>query len=166
MASDDFRNNEAEFLPTNRNRTSHIFDVDASSVVDVGSELMVDVNAVNTPRGAELDESSNIVEVVSEDAGAGDGTGGDGSGDEDGSDGSGDEGGSDTLNFEITLERSGSRDPVRGDFIAGEDDITATINVTGGEIVGEPQVRWYITADHFPRPIPNRWNNGNPPEGE
>ncbi len=147
MASDDFRNNEAEFLPTNRNRTSHIFDVDASSVVDVGSELMVDVNAVNTPRGAELDESSNIVEVVSEDGGAG------------GEDGGG-------LNFEITLERSGSRDPVRGDFIAGEDDITATINVTGGEIVGEPQVRWYITADHFPRPIPNRWNNGNPPEGE
>ena len=142
MASDDFRNNEAEFLPTNRNRTSHIFDVDASPVVDVGSELMVDVNAVNTPRGAELDESSNIVEVIAE------GGGGDGDETDDTSDGFND------LNFNIDMTRTGFVPPVNGDFVAGQDTIIAALNVTSGEIV-ETKVRWIVATDNWESGKPN-----------
>lgn len=147
MASDDFRNNEAEFLPTNRNRTSHIFEVDAAShIVDVGSELIVDVDARNIPLGLDLDQSSNFVRVVGEG-----GEGGDGG---DGGDGEDGQNGSDTLNFDIVLERTGLVVPENGDFIAGEDIVTALLNVTVGEIV-ETKVRWIVATDNWETGVPN-----------
>ena len=155
VTSNDFADTNPKFIQTGKQQDSHVFDVDGSSVVVVGNELIVDVNAVNTPLNGQLDESSNIVEVVSEDGEAG--------GEDDGS---AEDGSAEILNFDINLTRIGISPPAFGaDFIGGEDTIEAAIEVTNGEIVGEPTVRWYITADHFPKNRPNTWNNGDLPEG-
>ena len=148
VTDNDFANNFPKFIQTGKEQDSHVFDVsEHPDVIVIGHELLAKVDASRSATETITDITSNDVDIIeSEDDQSG--------------------GGENLFDFDITLERSGSREPVRGDFIAGEDDITATINVTKGEIVGEPQVRWYITADHFPRPLPNRWNNGNLPEGE
>lgn len=148
VTSNDFADNLPKFIQTGKEQDSHVFEVSSNlDVIVSGHELLARVDA---RRSADeiLTDITNDVDIID----ATDEQGG---------------GGEDLFDFDITLEKTGfSREPVRGDFIAGEDVITATINVTNGEIVGEPQVRWYITADHFPRPLPNRWNDGNPPEGE
>ena len=149
MSRDDFDDNEPKFIQTGREQGSHVFDVsEHPDVIIIGHELLAKVDATRSSDEPITDITSNDVDII------------EGEDDQGG-------GGEDLFDFEVTLEKTTfSRDPVRGDFIGGEDDITATINVTNGEIVGEPQVRWYVTADHFPRPTPNIWNNGNPPDDD
>ena len=148
MADQDFKTHLPQFIKTNENTTSHIFDVDMfSTIVDVGSQLKVDVEAVNPLTNDQLNQSSNDVVIV---------------GIED------DNGDNDALNFDINLTRvapDGDFLPAFGaDFIAGQDKIEAAIEVTSGEIVGVPIVRWYVTAEHFPKQQ-NIWNGGELPQG-
>ena len=142
VTSNDFADTNPKFIQTGRQQDSHVFDVDGSSVVAVGNELIVDVNAVNTPRNDQLDETSNIVEVVSE------GGGGDGDETDDTSDGF------NGLNFNIDMTRTGFVPPVNGDFVAGQDTIIAALNVTSGEIV-ETKVRWIVATDNWESGKPN-----------
>jgi len=186
MSEEDFRDNESKFLPTNNpSSIPHIFDVNGSpTFVVVGNELKVNVIATNTIKENLPIKTSNSVEVVDESTGLGAccfGTncvpnttqqfceinGGDWQGPNTTCtpDPCGEQ---NLLDFDINLTRvsvENGFNPAFGDFIAGQDTIEAAIQVTNGEIVGVPIVRWYITADHFPKPDRNVWNNGDPPTG-
>ena len=145
MASRDFADEDPKFIQTRKEEQSPVFEVISNlDVVNLNHELVVRVDA---RRSADeiITDITNDVDIIPA-------TGGQGGGGED-----------DTLNFDIVLERNGPNEPERGDFIAGEDTITATVNVTNGEIVGDIKVKWFTTADHFPRNVENIWNNGDLP---
>jgi hypothetical protein len=166
MSEEDFKDNGSDFLSTNENVATHIFDVDNSSIVGVGSELMVDVDATKTPPRSLVAES-NLVEVVPELEGLRRlGVG--------------------ALDFDIQLTRTGPDTiPEYVNYMAGEDIITANVEVTQGSIGAAPTVtsvplgtappadssitaRWYLTADHWRTRTqserrPNIWNGGDPP---
>ncbi len=135
MASRDFENNQSKFIQTRKEEQSPVFEVISNlDVIVPGHELLVRVDARRSVDEI-LTDITNDVDIIESTSGQG---------------GEGE----DTLNFDIELERDGSNTPDTGDFIAGEDIVSAVLNVTSGEIV-ETKVRWIVTMDNWESGKPN-----------